>query len=130
VLSPFPESPARFAETRLVVPGCRSRRKTSVLPFTSFGTRFVELDSKTANRPSAEMPPALSENVELAEVPFPCVPEELTDTRVVVAPGSAEARLGPANRSGAGETSPSGAPVRTSAAQIEPAKSRRQCPRS
>ena len=63
--------------TRVVVPVCMSRRKTSAQPFVSSATRLVAFDRNTTYRPSALR--AASD-----EEPSPSVPSLATLTRTVV----------------------------------------------
>src|SRR5262249_8782151 len=52
VLAPFAGPPPRATLTRMVVLLARSRRKISVAPLVSLGTRFVASDWKAMKRPS------------------------------------------------------------------------------
>lgn len=77
LLSPLPTTPAVDVSTRVVVDASRSRRNTRCMVAVSPATRFVAVELKATNLPSAETRAAML-------APSAGVPSGATLTRVVV----------------------------------------------
>jgi hypothetical protein len=72
-----PSTPAPFTLSRRVSPEVRSRRNTSLDPFSSSGTRLLANEVNTVVRPDATTPPCTL-------CPLPSAAVELIDMRLVV----------------------------------------------